>query len=307
VSYQKGCNTGANFSVNYTGQVSVSGGAFSAEGDSGSIIVDQSTADPVALLYGGSDTDTVGNPVADVLAALQDSQGNRPTFVGSASTHSVIGCTLPANATRTAQAQTTSALTSAQLAQAQHARDMHAPELLSNPYILAVGVGHSIDHPGEPAVILVTNPGASPSPLPSQLDGIATRIVQGSATSPRGIFDTDAAARIAPVVDSFAVNSISDEELVRAKAVHTAHAAALMKQAGIQGVGITSSGDSPGEAALMIFVIRSVVRNPIPPVIDGVRTRIRESSRFTAGQRVTQIAKACPVSSAMPPVTVHPK
>ena len=48
---------------------------------------------------------------------------------------------------------------------------------------------------------------------------------------------------------------------------------------------MTSSVDSPGDAALMIFVIRGVTRAPIPPVIDGLRTRVRESSRFRAGYR----------------------
>jgi hypothetical protein len=300
VSYQKGCNTGVQFSVKYTGQVSVAGGTFSAAGDSGSLIVDQNTADPVALLYGGSDTDTVGNPVADVLSALQDSQGNRPAFVGSASTHSVIGCTLAANAVKTAQAQTIAAISSAQLVQAQHARDMYAPELLSNSYIQAIGVGASIDHPGEPAVIVVVNPTQVPMAIPAQLEGIATRIVLATSTSPHGVFDMDTAARIAPVLDTFAVNTIFKAELARAQAVHAAHASSLMKQPGIQGVGITSSADSPGEAALMIFVIRGVPRNPVPPVIDGLRTRIRESSRFTAGQRGKETISGCRVPQALP-------
>jgi len=57
----------------------------------------------------------------------------------------------------------------------------------------------------------------------------------------------------------------------------------LMQQPGVQGVGITSSADSPGEAALMVFLIRGVAHPPIPQQIDGLRTRIRESSRFRAG------------------------
>src|SRR5258708_29073501 len=97
VTYQTQCNGGMSFNVTYTNQVAVSGGGFSAGGDSGSLIVDQLTADPVALLYGGSDTDTVGNPVGDVLTALTD-QGNQPSFVGSASTHQVIGCALAGRA-----------------------------------------------------------------------------------------------------------------------------------------------------------------------------------------------------------------
>jgi len=79
------------------------------------------------------------------------------------------------------------------------------------------------------------------------------------------------------------VYSISDAEVARAKAVHTAHVEELLKRPGVQGVGISSSVDSPGEAALMIALIRGVAHDPILPVIDGLRTRVRESSRFRAG------------------------
>ena len=295
VSYQTGCNTGTTYSVTYTNQVSVSGASFSASGDSGSLIVDQNTADPVALLYAGSDTDTVGNPVADVLSALADSQGNRPAFVGTSAAHNVIGCTLAANVVKTTPETANISIPPAQMALAQRARDLHAPELLANPYIQAVGVGASIDHPGEPAVVIVVNPEQIPASLPDELEGIATRIVHGGAAGPRGIFDMTTGSRIAPLNDTFAVSAISKTELLRAEAVNTAQASNLMKLPGVQGVGVTSSADAPGEAALMIFVVRGVSRNPIPVLIDGVRTRIRESSRFTAGHRGNETFAGCRV------------
>ena len=144
VSYQRGCNSTSSFSVTFTGQISVvfpTGSTFSDEGDSGSLIVDQNTADPVALLYAGSDSDSVGNPVADVLSALADGQGNRPSFAGSASTHKVIGCSLMAANVTNAQAQSVASIGADSLAHAQRALDLHAPELLANPYIQAVSVG----------------------------------------------------------------------------------------------------------------------------------------------------------------------
>lgn len=299
VSYQSGCGTGTNFNVTFTGQISVAGGNFSISGDSGSLIVDENTADPVGLLYGGSDTDTVANPVSDVLAALADSQGNKPTFVGSAATHNVIGCSLAANAVKTAPEQSAAAIPAEQMALAQRARDMHAPELLANPYVQAIGVGASIDHPGSAAVIIVVDPNQIPTTIPDELEGVPTRIVQNKAgvgAGPHGIFDANLAARIAPVVDTFVVNNISKAELARARAVNAARASALMKQPGVQGVGITSSADAPGEAALMIFVIRGVPRNPVPMMIDGLRTRIRESSRFSAGDHVSQPGAGCRIA-----------
>ena len=79
------------------------------------------------------------------------------------------------------------------------------------------------------------------------------------------------------------VYPISEAELARAKQVHATHAQEQMSQAGVQGVGISSSLDAPGEAALMIFLVRGAAHNTIPPVIDGLRTRVRESSHFRAG------------------------
>ena len=95
------------------------------------------------------------------------------------------------------------------------------------------------------------------------------------------------------------VYAISAAEMSRAYTVKTAHAKELMKMAGVQGVGVTSSVDSPGEAALMIFVIRGVERAPIPAVIDGLRTRVRESSRFSAGNGGAEPRRAvCRVPAA---------
>jgi len=197
VTYQTLCNGGTTFSVTYRNQISVSGGGFSAGGDSGSLIVDQLTADPVALLYGGSDTDTVGNPVGDVLTELADQMGNQPSFVGSASTHQVIGCTL-AGAAAKAAAQAATAVDATSIALAQRARDLHAPELLSNPYIYAVGVAPSVDRPGEAVVLLVVNPGQEPTPLPATIEGVATRIVATAGPAPRGIIEYEMTLGIVP-------------------------------------------------------------------------------------------------------------
>jgi hypothetical protein len=66
VQYEAGVAT-------FTNQVVVTGkrGAFSKAGDSGSLIVtDDATANPVALLFAGGQTTTIGNPIGAVLSAL---------------------------------------------------------------------------------------------------------------------------------------------------------------------------------------------------------------------------------------------
>ena len=129
--------------------------------------------------------------------------------------------------------------------------------------------------------------------LPAQLDGVRTRIVETNNESARGILNAEDTQSFAPQPATFAVASLSAEETARGKAAHAANVAAQMKQPGVQGFGVTSSADSPGEAALMIFLIRGAAHNAIPVMIDGVRTRVRESSRFHAGLDGLQHASVC--------------
>jgi hypothetical protein len=294
VQYQRGCGTGATFMVNYTNQVQVAGGSFSAEGDSGSLIVTQDTADPIALLFAGSDTDTVGNPLTDVLNFF--AVGNAtPTFVGGAA-HAVIGCTLPTKPASAIETLAATAVAAESLQKATSVRDAHVSELMAHPEVQAVGVGASFDNPKEGAILFFVTKGQPRSDIPAQLEGVRTRIIEGDLFASRGAIS---AAESSVLEESAAppqlVYSISDAELARGKVVHAAHVAALMKQAAVQGVGITSSVDSPGEAALMIFTVRGVAQDPIPPVIDGLRTRVRESSRFRAGYGDSLPRRACSV------------
>jgi hypothetical protein len=292
VSYTVNCDgTGSTFSVNYSNQIDVLGGDFSAEGDSGSLIVTQGEANPVALLYAGSDSDTVGNPVGDVLNFFK-SGSSSVTFVGGAA-HTVVGCTLP-NAPASATKVVSSSLATEVLQKAAATRDLHAPELLAHPEVQAVGLGSSYDNPREPAIVFFVTQGQQRTNLPLQVDGIRTRIVEQPLFAMRGAVSAEDSANLEKsAAEPQLVYSISDAEMARAKVVHIAHVDALMKQAGVQGVGIGSSVDSPGEAALMIFTIRGVPQDAIPPVIDGLRTRVRESSRFKAGTVGSEVPRAC--------------
>lgn len=297
VDYTVNCDgTGTKFTVQYTNQIGVLGGDFSAQGDSGSLVVTQDSANPVALLYAGSDTDSVANPVADVLNFFH-SGSNSMTFVGGAA-HSVIGCTLP-HAPQSAKKVVASSLEATLLQKAVATRDLHAPELLSHPEVQAVGVGSSYDNPTEPAILFFVTQGQARTNLPAQVDGIRTRIVESPLFAQRGVVSAaDSLALEKSAAAPELVYSVSDAEMERAKVVHTAHVTDMMKLSGVQGVGIGSSVDSPGEAALMIFVIRGVPRASIPAVIDGVRTRVRESSRFRAGVVGEQVQRACKVAAA---------
>lgn len=300
VDYTTNCDgTGTNFTIDYVNQIGVIGGDFSGEGDSGSLIVTQDTAIPVALLYAGSNTDTVGNPVADVLNFFA-SGGNNVTFVGGGP-HVVVGCTLP-TAPQSAKTVVPSSVATEVLQKATAARDLHSPELLAYPQVQAVGVGQSYDNPKEAAILFFVTLGESRSNLPAQVDGIRTRIIEQPLFAKRGAVSVEDSATLEKTAaPAQLVYAVSDAEMARAKVVHTAHVEALMKQAGVQGVGIGSSVDSPGEAALMIFTLRGVPQDPIPAVIDGLRTRVRESSRFRAGTVGAEVQRACKLAPAKAP------
>jgi hypothetical protein len=293
VNYAKTCGGSTSFTVMYTNQVGVSGGDFSQEGDSGALIVTQNTADPVALLFAGSDTDTVGNPIQDVLLAMADQSNHVPTITGGAA-HQVIGCTLPGPSSAQKTVSSVS-VSDTETQSAMAARDTHADKLLAIAGVRGVGVGPSLDYSGKAAVVIFVTPGTAHATLPVQLAGVRTRIVETISESARGILNSEDTQSFAPEQPVFAVTSLPATEIVRAKAAHSANVAAWMKQPGVQGFGVASSVDSPGEAALMIFLIRGAAHDSIPPVIAGVRTRVRESSRFHAGLDGLRPERGCSV------------
>jgi len=275
--------------------------SFSAEGDSGSLLVTQSGGDPVALLVASADTETVAAPVSDVLAALADpNTAEQPVFVGTASTHAVAGCSLPGPqvTSSSATAQTT-APTAEALQTAALARDASAAALLGRPQVHAVGVGPSLDEPGHAAILLVVPTSASLTGLPSQVNGQRTRILQTENIPHEGVLSSaESAVLIQATSSASSVTALTDEEIARARNVQSAHVSDLLKMEGIQGVAITSSADNPGEAALLVLVVRGSKHDTIPAVIDGLRTRIQESTAFQSGSHSEKPNVGCRLASS---------
>jgi len=282
IQYPKGCNSTTTFTGTFTNQIIVAGGAFSAGGDSGSLIVTQDTSDPVALLFASSDMDAAGNPVGEVLTYFQNGS-NAMTFVGG-STHAVIGCTLPSAPASATAAVPLSAVSSQALQRAIAARTAHESALMRLPGVRAVGVGASQDSVGEAAIVFFVQKGAAQTRIPQEVEGVRTRIVEGAGFAQLGMLTAEQSAKLEPAgVTTPSAYTISEAEFARAKAVHSAHGEEWMNKAGVQGVGIGASADAPAEAALVIFLIRGIAHETIPATIDGVRTRVRESSAFVAG------------------------
>lgn len=81
VQYQQGCGKGKKFTVSYTNQIVINSSTFSAGGDSGSLIVTNNAAhNPVGLLFAGSSTSTIANPIGLVLTRLGVAMGRTFSF-----------------------------------------------------------------------------------------------------------------------------------------------------------------------------------------------------------------------------------
>jgi len=160
VQYQAGCGQGKKFVVSYTNQVVINSSTFSAGGDSGSLIVtNDSNHQPVALLFAGSSTTTIGNPIGQVLTQVSNALGRSVSFVG------------------TGQASSMTTLANSQdFQRANEVKNRHEQRLMSLPDVFGMGVG--LREGGRAAVVIYAARGAGRiSALPKYLDGVEVQVV----------------------------------------------------------------------------------------------------------------------------------
>src|SRR6185312_16605676 len=200
---------------------------------------DTATARPVALLYGGSPTDTVANPIQDVIGAFG---ANSPLSVVGGADH-VVSCARTATATST-QVGAQAAVVPQERQRVTAVLQRRAAQLGQNPSVQSVSVGASADNAGEGALLVHVSGNTIPR-VPPEIDGVRTRLV----------FDTPAAAQSLP--------GIGKEKVTQALAVKEANVANLLSQPGIQGVAVSLSLDNPTEAAISIYLLKGAAHNPI--------------------------------------------
>jgi hypothetical protein len=287
VSYTKGCTT-TPFTVTYKDAVEVGdmtdGQDFIGDGDSGSLAVDAATAQPVALMFAGNESSAIGNPVGDVLAALKATTSGAPTFtfVGTATPHAVAGCSLAglSSVTVTPQSAIKPSGSAAQSANAVITRN--AAQIMNTEGVSGYGAGMSLDSPKEPAIIIFASPGASHANIPAEIEGMRTRVIETGNPAAQGAVSQEQSAQLAAESTTVQAAEIPASAIENARQIKEKHVAELMSDPAVIGVGVGASFDNPGEPAIGIFVLKSNAHKPIPATIDGVRTRIKETSPFRA-------------------------
>jgi hypothetical protein len=270
VDYYKDCaETQPYLTKTFTNQMGVSGNRLSDAGDSGAVLVDSDSAEPVGLYFaGGTDASGVGqgmaNPVTDVLSELSTQVGDRAnyTFVGGAD-HPVSCLSYGDNTISAAQSHP---LTDEETVRAQNG--LNAARLLVNPAagILGVALGKSSDHPGEAAVIFYVAENVRPA-VPATVGGLRTLVIPTSAHAVAfGSAPTAVSVADAPTLPSAILN--------QAVAIKQQVAHGLMRQnPAFFGVGVGQSFDNPRDAALVIYVDRKQIPADLLQTVGGLRTR----------------------------------
>jgi hypothetical protein len=174
VQYQKGCGSGRKFVVSYTNQVVINSGSFSAGGDSGSLIVTNDTShNPVALLYAGSSSTTIGNPIGEVLDQLSARLGSSLSFVGTCGgggggRHLRIsprGVILPQ-------------IPSEVIEFATRVKEEREAELMSRSSVIGVGVGTSETNEMGAAIMIYVDKTTGVTPkLPKKIKGVDVQVI----------------------------------------------------------------------------------------------------------------------------------
>jgi hypothetical protein len=181
VQYQRGCNSGKKFTVGYTNQVVINSSTFSAGGDSGSLIVTNNAShNPVALLYAGSSTSTIGNPIGEVLTKLGAALGRTFSFGGGGGG----GGAAPIGSSGVGRQPFIPGLERLMPELPQQAADrvsavldVHRANLMFQPGVIGAGVGLSGRADGEAAIIIYVNKNASSRPiLPDSIEGIPVTV-----------------------------------------------------------------------------------------------------------------------------------
>ena len=173
VQYQKGCNSGKKFVVAYTNQVVINSSTFSAGGDSGSLIVTNNAShNPVALLYAGSSSTTIGNPIGEVLTKLGTALGRTFSFGGGGGAGRQ-----GADIASSSQSQRTGP-SAERIGVATSAMRTREADLLSRPGIIGVGVGASDTDPNDASIVVYIDANSQlTSRVPRQINGVRVKRV----------------------------------------------------------------------------------------------------------------------------------
>lgn len=183
VQYSANCGGGKKTTVSYTNQIVIGPGSFSAGGDSGSLIVSNNAAhNPVGLLFAGSSSVTIANPIGEVLTRLGTAMGRTFSFGGGGSSSS--SSTSSSNQGQGKKPfipgieRIVPILPQQSSDRALSVLEVHRANLMFQPGVIGAGIGASGRADGEAAIVIYVNREAGATPaLPDSIEGIPVTVI----------------------------------------------------------------------------------------------------------------------------------
>jgi len=174
---------GSGKTARFINQILITPGSFLAAGDSGSLMVDdvETTPGAVGLLFAGSSSVAIANPIGAVLSSFG------VTMVGSGPTASLVDKIrtwaknlLQIRESHAAAAQLPPQVNPAAVDAARRVKERHEARLLANPGVVGVGVGRSEKVIGQAAIEIYVKQATSSlrQVLPDSLEGVEVKIVE---------------------------------------------------------------------------------------------------------------------------------
>ncbi|MDP3297546.1 MAG: hypothetical protein Q8N09_08155 [Thermodesulfovibrionia bacterium] len=177
VTYNKTCGIGSQ-KARFIGQIMIGPAGFSASGDSGSLIVEDCSPYPraVGLLFAGSNTVTVANPIDYVLTSLGVSMVGGTGYC----TSTTISGEITGSSTMTAQSQLPPQANHRAVEVASRIKERHEKSILSIEGVVGMGIGLSEIVHGQVVIeVYVKKPAHEMRRvIPEMLEGVPVKIVE---------------------------------------------------------------------------------------------------------------------------------
>ena len=183
VQYTASCGGGKKTNVSFTNQIVITPANFSAGGDSGSLIVTNNAShNPVGLLFAGSSSATIANPIGQVLQRLGAAMGRTFSFGGGGG-----GGNSPSSSSNQSDGRQPfiPGLENLMPILPQQASDralavleLHRANIMFTPGVMGAGIGASAKGDGEAAIVIYVNKNAQAKPfIPDTIDGIPVNVI----------------------------------------------------------------------------------------------------------------------------------
>lgn len=180
VAYSASCGGGGKKSnITFTNQIVITPGNFSAGGDSGSLIVtNNGSHNPVGLLFAGSSSATIANPIGEVLTRLGAALGRTFSFGGGGGggNASISGNREGRQPFFPGMGNLMQTLPQQAADRASAVLEVHRANLMFTPGVLGAGVGLGRTD-GEASIVVYVNKDVPRPFLPESLDGISVTVV----------------------------------------------------------------------------------------------------------------------------------